>query len=180
MGPQESFHPLLLVFFKEIGVPSSRTRPRQRLAEQGWELCPPDTPHIPSLGCGGHCPLLEREWTQCNFRIFISNGGGEGDDREWDSWMASLTQWTWVWASSRRCWRTEKPGMLQSMGSQSAGHELETEKQQHKKCKDWFQMRVWVSRGQMVHDQPFLLGSELAGRLGPLGGYTVYLLSSSE
>ena len=31
--------------------------------------------------------------------------GGEGDDRVWDGWMASLTQWTWVWASSRRwCW----------------------------------------------------------------------------
>ena len=28
--------------------------------------------------------------------------GGEGEDRKWDSWVASLTQWTWVWASSRR------------------------------------------------------------------------------
>ena len=28
--------------------------------------------------------------------------GGEGNDRGWDSWMASLTQWTWVWANSRR------------------------------------------------------------------------------
>ena len=28
---------------------------------------------------------------------------GEGDDRGWDGWMASLTQWTWVWASSERC-----------------------------------------------------------------------------
>ena len=28
--------------------------------------------------------------------------GGEGDDRGWDGWMASLTQWTWVWASSGR------------------------------------------------------------------------------
>ena len=27
--------------------------------------------------------------------------GGEGDDRGWDGWMASLTQWTWVWACSR-------------------------------------------------------------------------------
>ena len=27
---------------------------------------------------------------------------GEGDDRGWDGWMASLTQWTWVWADSRR------------------------------------------------------------------------------
>ena len=35
--------------------------------------------------------------------------GGEGDDRGWDGWMASLTQWTWVWASSGRCWRTGKP-----------------------------------------------------------------------
>jgi len=36
-------------------------------------------------------------------------------DRGWDVWMASPTQWTWVWASSRRWWRTEKPGVLQSM-----------------------------------------------------------------
>ena len=43
---------------------------------------------------------------------------GEVDDREWDGWMASLTQWTWVWASSKRWWRTEKPGVLQSMGPQ--------------------------------------------------------------
>ena len=42
----------------------------------------------------------------------------EGDSRGWDGWMASPTQWTWVWASSRRWWRTVKPGVLQSMGSQ--------------------------------------------------------------
>ena len=42
-----------------------------------------------------------------------------GDDRGWDGWMASPTQWTWVWASSGRWWRTGKPGMLQFMGSQS-------------------------------------------------------------
>ena len=39
---------------------------------------------------------------------------GKGDDREWYCWMASLTQWTWVWASSKRWWRTGKPGVLQS------------------------------------------------------------------
>ena len=44
--------------------------------------------------------------------------GGEGDDRGWDDWMASPTQWTLVWASSWRWWRTGKPGVLQSMGSQ--------------------------------------------------------------
>ena len=55
--------------------------------------------------------------------------GGEGDDREWDGWMASLTRWTWVWASSRRWRRTGKPGMLQSMGSQKNGHDWVTEQQ---------------------------------------------------
>ena len=44
---------------------------------------------------------------------------GEQNDREWGDWMASLTQQTWVWANSERLWRTEKPGMLQPMGSQS-------------------------------------------------------------
>ena len=41
--------------------------------------------------------------------------GGEGDDIGWDGWMASPTQWIWVWASSGRWWRTGKPGVLQSM-----------------------------------------------------------------
>ena len=42
--------------------------------------------------------------------------GGDGDDREWDAWMASPTQWTWVWASSRSWWWTGKPGVLQPWG----------------------------------------------------------------
>ena len=53
--------------------------------------------------------------------------GGEGDDRGWDGWMASSTWWTWVWASSRSWWWTEKPGVLQSMGSQRFGHNWESE-----------------------------------------------------
>ena len=32
--------------------------------------------------------------------------------------MASLSQWTWVWAGSGRWWRTGRPSVLQSMGSQ--------------------------------------------------------------
>ena len=51
----------------------------------------------------------------------VLKAGGEGDDRGWDDWMASLTQWTWIWASSRRWWRTAKPAVLQSMGLQSVG-----------------------------------------------------------
>ena len=53
--------------------------------------------------------------------------GGEGADRGWDGWMASLAWWTWVWGSSRSWWGTGKPGVLQSMGSQRVGHNWVTE-----------------------------------------------------
>ena len=55
---------------------------------------------------------------------------GEEDNRGWDGWMASPTQWTWVWANSRRWWRTGKPGMLHSMRSQRVGHNWAAEQQQ--------------------------------------------------
>ena len=59
---------------------------------------------------------------------------GEGGDRGWDGWKASLTQWTRLWASSRRWWRTGKPGTLQSMGSQRAGHNRATKQQWYIWC----------------------------------------------
>ena len=37
--------------------------------------------------------------------------GGEGDDREWDGWKASLTRWTWVWVNYGNWWWTERPGV---------------------------------------------------------------------
>ena len=52
---------------------------------------------------------------------------GEGDDRRWDGWMASLTQWIWVWVRSGSWWWTGKPGVLQSMGLHKVGHEWVTE-----------------------------------------------------
>ena len=59
---------------------------------------------------------LKRLWCWEKLKV-----GGEGDDRGWDGWMASQTQWTWVWVSSRSWWWTGRPGMLQSMGSQRVG-----------------------------------------------------------
>ena len=53
--------------------------------------------------------------------------GGERDDREWDGWMASLTQWTWVWVNSGSWWWTGRPGMLQSRGSQRVRQDWATE-----------------------------------------------------
>ena len=44
-----------------------------------------------------------------------------------DGWMASPTQWTWVWKSSGSWWWTRRPGMLQSMGLQRVGHDWVTE-----------------------------------------------------
>ena len=40
-----------------------------------------------------------------------------------------LTQWTWVWANSRRWWKTGKPGVVQSVGSQRVRHDWETEQE---------------------------------------------------
>ena len=53
--------------------------------------------------------------------------GGEGDDRGWDGWMASPTQWTWVWVNSRSWWWTGRPGMLRFMVSQRVRHDWATE-----------------------------------------------------
>ena len=53
--------------------------------------------------------------------------GGEGDDRRWDGWMASWTQWTRIWVNSGSWWWTGRPGVLQSMGSQRVGHDWVTE-----------------------------------------------------
>ena len=53
--------------------------------------------------------------------------GVEGDNREWDGWMASLTQWTWVWASSGKWWRIGKPGVLQTTELKRVRHDWATE-----------------------------------------------------
>ena len=52
---------------------------------------------------------------------------GEGDDRGWDGWMASLTRWIGVWVNSGSWWWTGRPGVLQFMGSQRVGHDWGTE-----------------------------------------------------
>ena len=47
-----------------------------------------------------------------------------------DSWMVSTTQWTWVWTSPRRWWRTRKRCVLQSTWQQRVGHDWTTEQKQ--------------------------------------------------
>ena len=65
---------------------------------------------------------LKRPWYWERLRA-----GGEGDDKGWDGWMASLTQWTWVWVNSGSWWWTGRPGMPRFMGSQRVGHNWATE-----------------------------------------------------
>ena len=65
---------------------------------------------------------LKRPWWWERLKV-----GGEGDDRGWDGWKASPTQYTWVWVNSESWWWTGRPGILQSMGSQRVGHNWVTE-----------------------------------------------------
>ena len=51
----------------------------------------------------------KRPW--CGERL---KAGEEGDNRGWDGWMSSLTQWTWIWVNSGSLWWTGRPGVLQS------------------------------------------------------------------
>ena len=82
-------------------------------------LWPPDVASVDWVEESTH---LKRPW--CWERL---KEGGEGDDRGWDGWMASLTQRTWVWVDSRSWWWTGRPGVLQFMGSQRVGHDWATE-----------------------------------------------------
>ena len=62
---------------------------------------------------------------------------GEGDDRGWVAWMASLTWWTWVSVNSRSWWWTGTPGVLWFMGSQRVGH-------------DWATDLIWCSKFRFI------------------------------
>ena len=57
--------------------------------------------------------------------------GGEGRDRGWDGWMASLTRWTWVCVNSGSWWWTGRPGMLRFMGLKRVRHDWATERNWH-------------------------------------------------
>ena len=71
--------------------------------------------------------------------------GGEGDDRGWDGWMASLTQWMWVSVNSGSWWWPGRPGMLWFMGSQRVGQDWATEM-------NWTELN-WYTKATIVTNQ---------------------------
>ena len=79
--------------------------------------------------------------------------------RRWDGWMASLTQWTWLWASSGSWWWTGRPGVLLSMGSQRVRHDCMTEL-------NWPGPRSRPAAGKTCSENPFSLVTKIHQNLG--------------
>ena len=59
------------------------------------------------------------QWPWCWEKL---KAGGERDNRGWDGWMASPTEWIWVLVKSGSWWWTGRPSVLWSMGSQRVRH----------------------------------------------------------
>ena len=90
------------------------------------------------LGCE-ELTHLKRPWCCEGLKA-----GGEEDNRGWDGWMASLTQWAWVWVNSGSWWWTGRTGMLQSMGSQRVRHNWVTER-------NWTDLKSMAVQGCEFH-----------------------------
>ena len=90
----------------------------QSLGQQGN----PTSPSWRRSVLGVHWKVWCRSWnysTLANWCEVLTHwkrpwlgAGGEGDDRGWDGWMASLTHWIWVWVDSGSWWWTGRPGVL--------------------------------------------------------------------
>ena len=92
---------------------------------------------------------LKRPW--CSERL---RAGGERDDKGWDDWMASPTQWIWILVNSRSWWWTGRPGMLHFMGLQRVGH-------------DWTTELNWAELTSRVHHSKYSITSNSWGNWVP-------------
>ena len=125
-----------------------------------------ETPNTLGTGCK-NC-LTGKDW--CWERL---KAGGDGDSREWDGWMASLTRWTWVWASSNLVMDREALHAAVH-GSQRVGHDwatelncsyfTEEEKLSDRKIKSLLQGHTVrqcknqiINMGSLISDSAFLL-----------------------
>ena len=92
------------------------------------------------------------------------------DNKGWDGWIASSTRGTWVWASFGSRWWTGKPGVLQSMGSQTAGHNWATKL-------NWCYSSHMLARSWVVGDSglPFPMSQFFT-----LGGQSIWASASAS
>ena len=111
--------------------------------------------------------------------------GGEGDDRKRDGWMASPTQWTWVWANAGKYWRTGKTASVH--GVTKSWTRLATEQPKIKikmgmnniccpLCYEWETVLLWTIMSPGLHSHYGASASQPACL--PLE--SCYPLSSSE
>ena len=107
----------------ESPLDSKEIQPVHPEGNQSWVLIGRTGAEVPNTLATWCKELTHWKSPWCWKRL---KAGGKGDDRGWDGWMASPTRWTWVWASSRSWWRTGRPGVLLSMGSQRTGHDYAT------------------------------------------------------
>ena len=117
-------------------------------------------------------PLMQRASSLAKtLRLWKIEGRRKGQQSmRFGGWMASLTQWTWVWASSGRWWKTGKPGVLQSMALQRVKHDWVNEHQQHKpEIGMWFLRELqtywplhgyWMQVKKNVGDRCWMLVSD--------------------
>ena len=133
-----------LVFLSVVSTECTQTpflnvchRPKAAMEGQVKVLCPDHEPvTCPFFGrndAKAETPVLwpphVNSWL-IGKRLWSWEGlgaGGEGDDRGWDGWMASLTRWMWVSLNPGSWWWTGRPGVLQFMGLQRVGHDWATE-----------------------------------------------------
>jgi len=93
-------------------------------------------------------PPHAKSWLIGRLWCWEGLGAGEGDDRGWDGWMASLTWWTWVWVNSGSWWWTGRPGVLQFMESERVGHDWATELNWTRCQHTWNYIKVWLNINQ--------------------------------
>ena len=117
-----------VVLEKTLGSPldCKEIQPVRCKGDQSWAFIggtdvEAETPSTLATWCK-EVPHLKRPWCWERLRT-----GGEGDDRGWGAWMASPTQWTWIWVNSRSWWWTVGPSVLWFMVSQRVGHDWAAE-----------------------------------------------------
>ena len=104
------------------------------------------------------CHLMQRtDSLKKTLMMGKTEGGKRGGDRGWDGWMASATQWTWVWVNSRSWWLTGRPDVLQVIGSQRVRHDWATELKVIEKERQRKRIHRWRGSPHEIKKVKFLI-----------------------